>query len=276
MRASELRGVVQHIAEDLHKGARFFPTPRGAPRSWDAWDAKLQAHAEEGAGLCAPEWSHLRQGFAGTLRLWPQQTLGGDLNVSAHLLDGLHYRGLLRVARRDGGTRVYEANAHAPQDESPEARLERADQLLDIAVRLYAPLPAASLRYVCGLLRQGVSHLTAEIQQLHEHAKSRYSHAQIAGTLTTRLLARAALVIIHKPDDLAATLQPPTGFKAALRTCGAAYERNDRRGGLRSPLRAARRQHTNRPSTQDPNRERQLDAPPTDGPAINCAGQEPD
>ena len=28
-------------------------------------------------------------------------------NATTHLLDGMHYRGLLRVARRDGGTRIY-------------------------------------------------------------------------------------------------------------------------------------------------------------------------
>ncbi len=32
---------------------------------------------------------------------------GGSSNASTKLLDHMHYRGLLRVARRDGGTRVY-------------------------------------------------------------------------------------------------------------------------------------------------------------------------
>jgi hypothetical protein len=35
----------------------------------------------------------------GRIRRW-----GADLNVSNHLLEGLHHRGLLRVARREGGT----------------------------------------------------------------------------------------------------------------------------------------------------------------------------
>ena len=34
---------------------------------------------------------------------------GGSSNASTELLDGMHYRGLLRVARRDAGTRVYAA-----------------------------------------------------------------------------------------------------------------------------------------------------------------------
>ncbi len=35
----------------------------------------------------------------GRIKRW-----GGDLNLSTHLLEGLHYRGLLRVARREAGT----------------------------------------------------------------------------------------------------------------------------------------------------------------------------
>jgi uncharacterized protein YcaQ len=139
----------------------------------------------------------------GRIKRW-----GGDLNVSAHLLDGLHYRGLLRVARRDAGTRVYEPISHAPQDDSPQARLERAGQLLDIVVRLYAPLPAASLRYVCGLLRNGVSHLSDEIRELHEHAKSRYAHAQIDGTLWYWPQAESPQVTRHGIDDKLRFLAP--------------------------------------------------------------------
>jgi uncharacterized protein len=50
-------------------------------------------------------------------------------------------------------------------------------------VQLYAPLPAASLVYVCRLLSYGVPHLAAEVRQLQEHAKSRYTHAQVDGLL---------------------------------------------------------------------------------------------
>ncbi|HKS21674.1 MAG TPA: crosslink repair DNA glycosylase YcaQ family protein, partial [Thermoanaerobaculia bacterium] len=41
---------------------------------------------------------------------------GGSSNATTHLLDDLHYRGLLRVARRENGTRIYEAVAHPPSD----------------------------------------------------------------------------------------------------------------------------------------------------------------
>ncbi len=111
------------------------------------------------------------------------QRWGGDLNASTHLLERLHYCGLLRVSRREAGTRVYQAIDHPPLDDSPATRLERAGQLLDLVVRLYAPLPAASLGYLCGLLRNGVPHLAVETRQVQEHAKSRYAHALVDGVL---------------------------------------------------------------------------------------------
>jgi uncharacterized protein YcaQ len=154
--------------------------PRDAPR---AWDATMQARAQEVLafvrqyGRTHPQdvQAHFDHG---RIKRW-----GGDLNASTHLLEGLHYSGLLRVARREAGTRVYQAIEQPPQDDSPEARLARAGQLLDIVVQLYAPLPAASLGYLCGLLRCGVPHLAAEARQAQEQAKSRYAHSQVDGRL---------------------------------------------------------------------------------------------
>ncbi len=157
--------------------------PRGTPRPWDAWDASMQAHAQEVLafvrqnGKTCPKdvQAHFNHG---RIKRW-----GADLNVSNHLLEGLHYRGLLSVARREAGTRVYQAVEYPPQDDSPDARLARAGKFLDILVKLYAPLPAASLGYLCTLLRYGVPHLAAEVRQLQQHSMSRYAHAQVDGRL---------------------------------------------------------------------------------------------
>jgi len=71
---------------------------------------------------------------------------GGSSNASTQLLDGMHYRGLLRVARREGGTRVYAAHdAHVRPPHGPVEADAALDQLVDVAVRLYAPLPAPTL-----------------------------------------------------------------------------------------------------------------------------------
>ena len=37
---------------------------------------------------------------------------GGSSNATTHLLDAMHYRGLLRVARREDGIRIYEPREH--------------------------------------------------------------------------------------------------------------------------------------------------------------------
>src|SRR6478735_5773571 len=81
-----------------------------------------------------------------------------------HPRDDMHYRGLLRVRRRDGGTRIYEAVTHPPADDSPAGRARRAAALIELIVRKYAPLPAASLTYLVRLLGYGAPHLAAQTQ----------------------------------------------------------------------------------------------------------------
>ena len=66
---------------------------------------------------------------------------GGSSNASTELLDGMHYRGLLRVARRDGGTRVYAAREPWPEHGDRAQIRSRMDALVDVVVATYAPLP---------------------------------------------------------------------------------------------------------------------------------------
>ena len=69
----------------------------------------------------------------------------------------MHYRGLLRVARRDSGTRVYapreSGSGPAAQVFGESAVSERIDTLVDLIVRKYAPLPAKSLAQLLRHLR---------------------------------------------------------------------------------------------------------------------------
>jgi uncharacterized protein len=157
--------------------------PRGTPRAWDTWDKKMQARAQEVLAFVRQNGHTSSKDVQARFKHGRIKRWGADLNVSNILLEGLHYRGLLRVTRREAGIRVYQAVAHLPLDDSPEARLARAGQFLDLLVKLYAPLPAASLGYLCTLLRYGVSHLAAEVRHLQQHSKSRYAHAQIEGRL---------------------------------------------------------------------------------------------
>jgi uncharacterized protein len=182
--------------------------PRGSPRAWDAWDARMQTRAEEVLAFVRQHGcTHAKDVQAhfdhGRIKRW-----GGNLNVSTHLLEGLHYRGLLRVARREAGTRIYEAIELAAHDDSRDVRLARAGQLLDTVVQLYAPLPAASLNYLCALLRYGVPHLAVEAREIQEHATSRYAHAQVDGVRWLWPQGENPAASRHQVDDKLRFLAP--------------------------------------------------------------------
>ena len=189
----------------LPRAALALLYPRGAPRSWDT---RMKARAQEVLAFVRQHGQTYAKDVQvhfdhGRIKRW-----GADLNLSTHLLEGLHYGGLLRVERREAGTRVYHAIERALQDDSPQARLERAGQLLDMVVQLYAPLPAASLRYLCGLLRHGVPHLAAEARQVQEQAKSRYAHAQVDGLLWFWPQGEKPVAARHQVDDRLRFLAP--------------------------------------------------------------------
>src|ERR1700678_3386463 len=131
--------------------------PRGTPCRWRVWDERMQARGQEVLAFVRQHGQTYPKDVQAHFDHGRMKRWGGNLSISSHLLEGLHYRGLLRVVRREAGTRVYQAIEqvieHPPwmnmrdgaQDDSTEARLARAGQLLDMVMRLYAPLPAASL-----------------------------------------------------------------------------------------------------------------------------------
>jgi uncharacterized protein len=165
---------------------------------------------------------------------------GGSSNATTYLLEGMHYRGLLRVARREKGIRIYtthqrglpapedpylraleeagrdafvaeDAGACAPEEAgkdawapedagacaleeagkdacAPEeagkdacAPKERIDALVDLAVRIYAPLPGPSLSFLVRQLRYAVPQWRTELTSALERARERLSHARING-----------------------------------------------------------------------------------------------
>src|SRR5258705_1332193 len=52
---------------------------------------------------------------------------GGASNATTHLLDAMHYRGLLRVARREKGIRIYAAHQQEPAPTDAAERRKRID-----------------------------------------------------------------------------------------------------------------------------------------------------
>jgi hypothetical protein len=82
---------------------------------------------------------------------------GGFSKATTRALQSLHYHGLLRVAHRRDGIRIYQA---APPHPEPLTQAERSRNLVLLVTRILAPVPAASLGATFGLLRRGAPSLT--------------------------------------------------------------------------------------------------------------------
>jgi uncharacterized protein len=105
---------------------------------------------------------------------------GGSSNASTQMLNAMHYRGLLRVVRRDGGTRVYVARDTAAAPDAPTCAL-RLDALVDVVVGKYAPLPASSLGMLVSRLRYGAPQWAADCAAALSRAKKRLGTARVDG-----------------------------------------------------------------------------------------------
>jgi len=103
---------------------------------------------------------------------------GGSSNATTQLLDGMHYRGLLRVARRDGGIRLYASREAACEPTDPRAAY---DALVDVIVAKYAPLPAASLGKLLSHLGLGAPQWRSERGAALQRAKQRLEQTNIDG-----------------------------------------------------------------------------------------------
>jgi len=153
--------------------------PRTPRRSWTARRRK-QAEAvlafvlERGAAHPREVDIHFAHG---KVTNW----FGGSSNASTKLLEEMHYRGWLRVLRRDGGTRVYavrDIEASAPDDATADARM---DALVDLVVHQYAPLPASGLSHLSSLLGSGTPQWVGRRAAALARAKQRLGHANVGG-----------------------------------------------------------------------------------------------
>jgi len=106
---------------------------------------------------------------------------GGSSNATTHLLDALHYRGVLRVTRRDNGVRVYGVRGASEPRVDGAARAARLDALVDIVVRKYAPLPSASLASLVRRLRYGAPQWHTGLPSALVRAHLRLARARVDG-----------------------------------------------------------------------------------------------
>lgn len=106
---------------------------------------------------------------------------GGSSNATTHLLDALHYRGQLRVVRREAGIRIYSAHDHPVARIDAAERRVRLDALVDVVVRKYAPLPSPSLAMLVRRLRYAVPQWQKDITGALLRARTRLERARIDG-----------------------------------------------------------------------------------------------
>jgi uncharacterized protein len=104
---------------------------------------------------------------------------GGSSNATTHLLDLMHYRGLLRIVRRDAGIRVYGVREPAALRIDRAERARRVDALIDVAVNIYAPLPARSLTAVVARIRYAAPQWKEELKPALARARQRLAHTRV-------------------------------------------------------------------------------------------------
>jgi uncharacterized protein len=103
---------------------------------------------------------------------------GGSSNATTHLLDAMHYRGLLRVVRRERGIRIYAAHEHTAGPRDAATRRAHLDALVDLAVSIYAPVPGASLSWLVRRLQYAVPQWQSELTRALQRARQRLGHAR--------------------------------------------------------------------------------------------------
>ncbi len=104
---------------------------------------------------------------------------GGSSSATTHLLEHMHYRGLLRVARREKGVRIYaRASDRLEVSLAPTARV---DALIDVAVNIYAPLPRPTLAWLVNRLRYAVPQWQRHLPAALARAKKRLAHTRVDG-----------------------------------------------------------------------------------------------
>jgi uncharacterized protein YcaQ len=186
------------VSRDLHR----LMHPRSARTVWPAarW---ARAHEvlvfvrERGVVHPREVDAHFQHGKT---RNW----FGGSSNASTELLDGMHYRGLLRVARREGGTRCYAARELHEAAADPAAAL---DAMVDVIVAKYAPLPSATLSQLVMFLAAAPQWREARKPAL-ARAKARLPSATVDGLRWYWPEGENPASRRHQPDDRVRLLAP--------------------------------------------------------------------
>lgn len=136
-------GVMPRAVRDL-----LHPRPAGlryrVEREFPRLPARVLAHIAARGEVHPRDLDEI--GGHRTINAW-----GGESTATTRILEALHLRGKLRVARRHNGVKVY-ALAHPPGPwQTPAAR---ARALLHLLVALYAPLHESTLRQLLRMVSE--------------------------------------------------------------------------------------------------------------------------
>ncbi|MGE0814189.1 MAG: crosslink repair DNA glycosylase YcaQ family protein [Vicinamibacterales bacterium] len=174
------------VEEDFFVNYGFLPTAIQAlmhPRRLGAWPRpgravglRVLAFVQE-RGEAHPRDVDAHFAHGAVTNYW-----GGSSTATTHVLDHLHYRGHLRIARRDRGIRVYAPRPAAPAVEEAAGRRARVDALLDVLVALYAPVPSPTLAWLVNRLHVAAPQWAREIRDARTRALRRLAHAAVEGT----------------------------------------------------------------------------------------------
>lgn len=174
------------IEEDFYVNYGFMPRalhalmhPRKGFKPWTAANARraraiLAFVAERGVVHPAEVDAHFAHGTV--TNAW-----GGSSNATTRLLAQLHYRGSLRIVRRDRGVRVYGLRDQPRAALSKAEQRARLDRLIDAIVSTYAPLPALSLNALLARVRYATPQWRGELKAAIARARARLAHVKVEG-----------------------------------------------------------------------------------------------
>ena len=201
------------VEEDTFINYGFLPRahhalmhPRNARTRWSAFRMKrAQAVLEfvRDRGEVHPRDVDAHFAHGRVVNYW-----GGSSNATTHMLDGMHYRGLLRVTRRDAGIRVYGVREPTAVPIDARARRAQLDALADIVVDKYAPLTASGLHVVVRRLRIAAPQLYGGIESALVRVRKRLAHARIDGTDWYWPSAENPMAVGDAVDDRVRLLAP--------------------------------------------------------------------
>ncbi len=198
------------IEEDFFVNYGFLPRrihalmhPRQHPTPWSAQrQAQAQAVLDfvQRQGVVHPRVVDAH--FAhGKVKNW----FGGSSNATTQLLDGMHYRGLLRIAGREGGVRLYAASPERGPASDPAAAM---DALADVVLHKYAPMPERSMAELILRLRGAAPQWGHTRTQVLKRAKARFPSIMLDGTRWYWPEGENPASARHKLDEAVRLLAP--------------------------------------------------------------------